>query len=288
MSSPTYSRVARWGLSAPLVLFIILLGVFPVSYGVITSFLNRTLLSTDAPFTGFTNYSAVIADPAFWQSVKFTVLFTVVTVSLEVLIGLGLALLIDRPFPLKKTLITGVLMPIMIAPSLIGILWRLALNENMGLIPALFEQIGIEIHPFATDQVMITLFTADVLHWAPFIFLLCYAALQSFPDEIRESARVDGAGYWRTFWSLVLPFLKPVLAVALFIRVIDTARSFDIMYVLTGGGPGSLTSTTSLYIYRKAFVNGDFGAASAASVVMLLLMLLLVPLVVRQASSRKE
>lgn len=286
--STMYKSAARWTLSAPLLIFLTLVVLFPLVYGVATSFQERTLFSPEPAFTGADNYLDVTKDPIFWQTVGFTVLFTGTTVAIELVLGLGLALLVSQPFYLKKFFLTVVLLPIMVASSLMGILWRLGLNENMGLIPALFDLIGIRIEPFSSTWAYPTLFSAEILHWTPLIFLLCYAGLQSFDEAQREAARMDGAGYGRILWSLLLPHLRPVIAIAIFLRVIDSAKSFDIIYVLTGGGPGTSTSTVSLYIFRKAFVDGDFGLASAASVVMLILLLILVPIVVRQAGVRKE
>ncbi|WP_244971555.1 carbohydrate ABC transporter permease [Paramicrobacterium chengjingii] len=283
-----YKGAVRWGLSAPLLIFLVLIVVFPLAYGVLTSVQERTLLTPEVTFTGIDNYTDVLTDGEFWRTVWFTVIFTGVTVAVEVALGLGLALLVSQRFYFKKFFVTVILLPIMVASSLMGLLWRLGLNDNMGLIPALFKLIGTEFHPFSSTWVYPTLFTAETLHWTPLVFLLCYAGLQSFSEEQREAARVDGAGYWRIFWSLVLPHLRPVIAIALFLRLIDTAKSFDIIYVLTGGGPGNSTNTVSLYIFRKAFVDGDFGVASAASVVMLVLLLVLVPVVVRQTGVKKE
>lgn len=286
--SSMYKGAVRWALSAPLLIFLALVLLFPLIYGVVTSLQERTLLTPEVTFTGVDNYADVLGDPEFWRTVWFTVVFTGVTVAVELVLGLGLALLVSRRFYFKRFFVTAVLLPIMVASSLMGLLWRLGLNDTMGVVPALFDLVGTQIHPFSSTWVYLTLFTAEILHWTPLVFLLCYAGLQSFSEELREAARMDGAGYWRIFWSLVIPHLRPVIAIALFLRLIDTAKSFDIIYVLTGGGPGNSTNTVSLYIFRKAFVDGDFGVASAASVVMLVLLLVLVPVVVRQAGVKKE
>lgn len=283
-----YKSTARWILSAPLLVFIILVVLFPLGYGFYTAFHERTLFSEATPFVGLENFATIVGDKAFWSSALFTAQFSIVTVVLEVVLGLGLALLMNRQFYGKRTLLTLVLLPIMVASSLMGVLWRIGLNDNMGIVPAVFRVVGIDFQPFSLAGVVPTLFAAETLHWTPLIFLLFYAGLQSFPQELTESATVDGAGYWRIVWSLTLPHLRPIIAVALFIRLIDAVKSFDIIYVLTGGGPGSLTTTTSLYIYQKAFVFGDFGLAAAGSVIMLMGMLVLVPLVVRQAGAKRD
>ncbi len=281
-----YHGAARWVLSAPLMIFIALVVSFPLGYGIYTSMRERSLFMEAQRFVGLENYHEVLSDTAFWSALWFTVLFTVVTVGGQVIVGLGLALLFNQKFPGKKPLMTFVLVPIMIASSLIAVLWRLGLNENIGLVPDLLSAFGIDIVLFSETWILPTVFTAEILHWSPLVFLLCYAGLQSVPDDLYEASRLDGASYWRTQWHIVMPHLRPVLAVAVFLRAIDGAKSFDLLYVLTGGGPGTSTTTSSVYIYKAAFVDGNFGLASAASVVMLLLLLVLVPLVVRQVANR--
>lgn len=281
-----YRSSARWILSAPLLLFIVSAIVFPLGYGIYTSTRERSLFMEAQRFVGFEHYHHVLTDSAFWSALWFTVLFTLVTVTGEVILGIGLALLFHQKFPAKKPLMTFVLIPIMIASSLIAVLWRLGLNENVGLVPDLLSMLGLDIVLFSETWILPTVFTAEVLHWTPLVFLLCYAGLQSVPEDLYEASKLDGAGYWRTQWHIVMPHLRAVLAVAVFLRVIDGAKSFDLLYVLTGGGPGTSTTTSSVYIYKAAFVDGNFGLASAASVVMLLLLLVLVPLVVRQVTKR--
>jgi multiple sugar transport system permease protein len=285
--STAYRGAARWALSAPLLVFMLLVVLFPLTYGFYTSVRERTLFSLEQRFVGLDNYQAVISDPSFWDAMLFTVVFTVVTVAFELVLGVGLALLFNQRFPGKKVLLTFILLPIMVASALIAVMWRLGLNPNIGLVPDLLQLLNIELAPLSSTWVVPTLFTAEILHWTPLVFILCYAGLQAVPGELYEASRMDGAGYWRMHWHIILPQLRPVIAVALFLRAIDAVKSFDLIYVLTGGGPGRTTTNASIYIYQTAFVDGDFGVASAASVVMLLLMLVLVPLVVRQVVSRE-
>jgi multiple sugar transport system permease protein len=269
-------------LGAPLLAFLVLLVVAPLAYGVWTSLTRRTLTGVGAPFAGLANYTAVLEDSTFWHSLAFTAVFTVAVVVIEVPLGFGLALLVNRSFPGRRVLFTALLLPIMIAPSLLGVMFRLLLNGDIGALPALLGKLGVSVSLFDPSSVVPLLIVLDVLQWTPFTFLILYAGLQGVPADLYEAAAVDGASYLRTVRSIVVPVMAPVVASALFLRSIDAFRTFDVIYVLTGGGPGTSTTTVSIYIYKKAFTNGDFGAASAASVLLLLLLVGLVPVVVRR------
>lgn len=273
------SRGARWVLSAPLLIFLLLIVIFPIVSGMQTSFQDRTLLNPDPHFNGVDNFAKVLSDSTFWSSLRFTALYTVAVTIIELILGLGLALLFDRGFPGKRWLLSVILVPIMVAPSLMGIMFRLILNNNIGTIPGLFKVFGIDISLFSGTNVIPLVLILDVVQWTPFTFLLIYSALQSVPQELYEAASIDRAGYWRVVRSVVIPIILPTLVIAGFLRAIDAIRTFDTIYVLTGGGPGTQTTTLSIYIY-KILSGGDFGVAAAAAVIVALITLPLVPFVV--------
>jgi len=274
-------RSAKWVLAAPLIAFTALFVVWPVAQGVQTGLYYFTLQNPEITFNGLENFRKVFSLPGFWDAVRFTALFAVVVTAVEAVLGFGLALLMNRTFPGKKLFFTALLLPIMIAPSLLGIMFRLLLNGDIGLAPAVLSGFGLDISLFAPGTVVPLLIVLDVLQWTPFIFLIVYSGLQSFPTDVLEAAQVDGAGKLRTLKSLVIPMMKPVIAAAVFLRMIDAIRTFDVIYVLTAGGPGRMTTTISIYIYKTAFESGDFGLAAAISTVVLLALLPLVPLVVK-------
>ncbi|MET7966238.1 sugar ABC transporter permease [Micromonospora sp. NPDC005305] len=278
------SRRAKWVLTSPLILFSLVFVVFPVYQGVQASFYELDLQAPSTPFAGLQNYWDLFASAGFAQAARFTVGFAVTVTLLEVLLGLGLALLMNRTFPGKKALFTALLVPIMIAPALLGVTFRLLLNGDIGLIPAILDHFGAQVSLFAPDSVIPLLVVLDVVQWTPFVFLIIYAGLQSFPNEVLEAAQVDGAGPLRTLTRIVLPILTPVLAVAVFLRFVDAIRTFDVIYVLTAGGPGTKTTTMSIFIYKTAFESGQFGLAAAASTILMLALLPLVPFMVNRVS----
>lgn len=275
-------RVSAFVLAAPLLIFLSTLVVWPIYLGIKTS-LSRDLLSEfEITPAGLDNFKSIIAAPDFWSALRFTILFAIVVTVVEGLLGFTLALVFDRKFPGKRTLFSMVLIPIMIAPSLMAVMYRLILNENIGVIPGFLQRFGMDISIFDQRYVFFTLVALDAIQYTSFAFLLVYAALQNIPQEIYESAAIDGARYRQVIWRITLPILKPALAIIAMLRLIDSFRTFDTIYILTGGGPGISTQTIGIYIYKTAFITGDFGLASAASVMLVLLLAPVMPKIIKQ------
>ncbi len=276
------SGSAKWVLGAPLILFTAVFVVYPVFQGVQTGFYDLTLQQPEPNFVGLRNCTRLFATPGFTDAARSTVAFALTVTAIETVLGLGLALLMNRAFPGKRLFFTMLLVPIMIAPALLGIMFRLLLNGDIGLAPALLRQVGLDVSLFAPDTVIPLLVVLDVLQWTPFTFLVIYAGLQSFPTDVLEAAQIDGAGRLRTLRSVILPILSPVIVAAVFLRLIDAIRTFDVIYVLTAGGPGTRTTTLSIFIYKVAFEAGNFSLAAAASTVVMLALLPVVPLLVKR------
>lgn len=275
-------KVSAFVLAAPLLVFLSVLVIWPVYLGVRTS-LSRDLLSEfEITPAGLDNYRAVLQAPDFWSALRFTILFAIVVTLIEGILGFALALVFDRKFPGKRTLFSMVLIPIMIAPSLMAVMYRLILNENIGIIPGAFQKIGWDISIFDQRYVFFTLVALDAIQYTSFAFLLAYAALQNIPQDIYESAAIDGARYRQVVFRITIPILRPALAIVALLRLIDSFRTFDTVYILTGGGPGISTQTIGIYIYKTAFITGDFGLASAASVTLVLLLVPLMPSIIKQ------
>lgn len=282
MRATHQNRSAKWVLGSPLILFTAVFVIYPVYQGVQTGLYNLSLQNPDPVFVGTQNFTRLFATRGFVDAAAFTGAFAVTVTILETVLGLGLALLVNRQFPGKRLFFTLLLIPIMVAPALLGIMFRLLLNGDIGLAPALLRQVGLDVSLFAPDTVIPLLVVLDVLQWTPFTFLVIYAGLQSFPTDVLEAALIDGAGRLRTLVSVVLPILTPVIVAAVFLRLIDAIRTFDVIYVLTAGGPGTRTTTLSIHIYKVAFEAGNFSLAAAASTVVMLVLLPVVPLLVRR------
>lgn len=272
-------------LSLPLIAFAAVFVIYPLATGALTAFQSSTLLNQTNELNGIDNFISLFRSDGFAKAAGFTVGFSAVVVAIEMVLGFALALLMNRAFPGKKLFFTLLLLPIMVAPALLGVMFRLLLNGDIGALPALLDSVGLSVSLFSPDSVIPLLVVLDVIQWTPFTFLIIYAGLQSFPKELLEATAMDGAGYFRSLVSVVIPVLKPVLFAAFFLRAIDAIRTFDVIYVLTAGGPGTTTTTLSIFIYKTAFEAGDFGKAAAAALVVLIVLIPFVPFIVRRISS---
>ena len=283
--SVTFSRerkIAGWLLSTPLLIMLAMLLIWPVYLGVKTSFTHDVLSEFATYGAGLENYKNLINQPNFWLSLRFTMIYAIVATIAEVILGFALALLFDRVFPGKRVLFSLMLVPIMIAPSLMAVMYRLILNENIGVIPGFLQRLGIEFSIFEQQNVFGSLIALDVLEFTAFTFLLSYSALQNMPSEIYEAAAIDGANARQVLTRVILPMLRPAIAIIFLLRILDSIRTFDSVYILTGGGPGTSTQTVGIYIYKTAFIFGDFGLAASASVVLVLLLAPFMPSIIKQ------
>lgn len=285
MVSTTFNRerkVAGWILSAPLLILLAGLLIWPIYLGFQTSITHDVLSEFETYPVGFENYRSILSEPNFWSSIRFTLIFALTATIIELILGFALALLFDRYFPGKRILFSLMLVPIMIAPSLMAVMFRLILNENIGVIPGLLNKIGLSYSIFDQNNVFTSLIVLDVIEFTAFTFLLSYSALQNMPQEIYEAAAIDGASKRQTLWRVTLPILKPALAIVFLLRILDSIRTFDSIYILTGGGPGTTTQTVGIYIYKTAFIYGDFGLAASAAIVLVLLLAPFMPSIIRQ------
>jgi multiple sugar transport system permease protein len=269
-------------LLAPLVLFLILLLGFPFLANLYCSLSKVTFATIRAPqWLGLQNYAAALTDPAFWQAMGFSLRFALIATGAEVLLGLLLALALEPLIARRKFLLAFLLLPMMISPALMGVMYRLNLNEFVGLIPQYLALLRLYPNLLGPEWVMTTVVTIEILQWTPFAFLIMLTALQAIPGELLEAARIDGGSWWQRHRYVLLPLLAPALVVTGFIRFIDSFRVFDHIYVLTGGGPGTLTTSVSIHIYKSFFQQELLGQAGAASMILLALSMALLWLAMR-------
>ncbi|HYU36164.1 MAG TPA: sugar ABC transporter permease [Thermoanaerobaculia bacterium] len=256
-------------------------GVFPVGWTVWESLHRHDLRMPwlGRPFVGFANYMEIAGDGRFWGAMLHTALFTAVSVALELGLGLFLALALNRAFRGRGLVRAAVLVPWSIPTVVAALLWRFLFDTRAGIANATLIKLGILDEPVvwlvraATAWVPVVL--ADVWKTTPFVALLLLAGLQNIDPALSEAAAVDGAGAWRQLWHVTLPLLRPALAVALVFRSLDAFRVFDLIYVLTGGGPGTATEPIALYAFNALFSNLRFGYGAALSVIVFLVTLLL-------------
>jgi len=245
-----------------------LVTVYPV-LAVLYLSLHRKLLIFDiTEFTGLGNYRFLLADDRFWNALGNTVYFTAASVSLELLFGLGIALLLNRTFRFKGVVTALVLIPWAIPTVVSAKMWEWIYNTDLGILNHL---LGMQINwlgsPFWAMNAAVVM---DVWKTTPFVAILLMAGLKLIPLEIIQAARIDGAGGWSLFRRIILPLLMPVILVVLIFRTMDAFRVFDAVYVLTGGGPANTTETLSIYAYKVLFQTLQFGYGSTLAIVVFL------------------
>lgn len=253
--------------------------LYPIGYMLYASFLRWTPNQRigEAEPVGFRNYLNLLEDPNFRESFVVTLKFAAAVVSLEMIVGVGLALLLDRKLRGMSVLRTIFILPMMIAPIVVGLMWRYMYHPSVGVFNRTLEGWGFEPVPWLSDPgwSLVSVIVADVWQWTPFIFILSLAALQSLPRSALEASRIDGASAWQQALYIKLPLMMPVLVVAGLLRLIDAFKVLEVILVMTNGGPGLSTEILSLRIWRTASEFLELGVASAASGYLLVLLLLL-------------
>ncbi|KPJ86633.1 MAG: hypothetical protein AMS17_11580 [Spirochaetes bacterium DG_61] len=253
------------------------LTIYPLFYSLILS-LHKWSITKPAPwkFVGLRNYWDIICDLVFWQIVFNTFIFTFSAVTLEFIIGMALALLFNRELRGENTLRSALVLPMMVPPILVGLLWLFMYKKDFGIINNMLKLLNIEPIPWLSRPftAMVAIIIADTWQWTPFMFLLLLAGLRSLPQDIYESAKIDGASLWQSFRYITIPLLKPIIAIAVIVRFMDAFRIFDKIFQLTEGGPGISTETISHYIYRHGFRYFNMGYASALSYLALIMIVL--------------
>jgi multiple sugar transport system permease protein len=269
-------------LLAPALLALAAVSLYPIFYGVRASF-HRYRYGIDMGSAGTQNYVNVYHDPVFWEAVKTTAKFVVLAVSVETLLGLGLALLVARELRFSSLIRVTLILPMTIAPVVVGVIWRLLYASDIGVVNPLFQWLGLGTPNVLAHQTsaFLGLVAVDTWEWTPLIFLILLAGLTSMPQDPLEAAQVDGASRLQTFFHHTLPLLKPVLLVAIVLRTIDAVGTFDQIFVLTKGGPGTSTQLISIYSYNTAFLFTQYGQAMAMLIALLACLLLLMATAVR-------
>lgn len=267
-------------LLGPAVLILVAISLFPFVYSLWLSLNKWNLADRTATWTlvGLKNYITIFTTDLFFGSaIKATFIFLGGAVVLEMILGLAIALLLNDEFRGQGLVRTMVMLPLMTTPVVVGLIWRFMYNPERGMVNYLLSLVGITgpdwlgRHQTAMPAVIF----ADIWEWTPFVALIVLAALQALPREPFEAALIDGASAWQSFRYITFPLIQPALLVALLIRLMDAFKTFDLIYVLTLGGPGVSTQALSLYTYKYGFKFFRMGYASALSYIMIILMIIM-------------
>jgi multiple sugar transport system permease protein len=283
----------------PTLLLLILMNVFPLFYSLYLGFTDYSAIARQAPgWVGFQNFTNILNDKNLWQYFATTGRYALMTVTLQTLVGFGLAMLVHEKFKGSGILTTLILIPMMISPVVVGLFWKLMYNPTFGFFNALLGFSDPSKSPdwlasrFAGQPMpglaLWAVVIADVWMWAPFVMLLVLSGLKAIPDYLYEAAAVDRASSWFQFWRITLPQVAPLLLIAVLFRTIEAFKSFDLVMGMTGGGPGVQTELISVDLYRIAFL-GQFrtGPASALAYIILIIIIAISNLYIKYLNKSK-
>jgi len=273
------NRHRKWLFAAPAMIFVGLLIAVPLAWTVYLSLTDaQGSVRAESKFVGIANYLQVLGDTErFWPAMLRTFIFTGGAVAAEIVLGMGVALLLWRPFKGEKWVRVAILMPLVATPVAVGMMWRLIFDPNIGFANQLLGWFGIPAQPWLSGQTtaLPTLIFVDVWQWTPMIVLILLAGLTSLSEEPDEAARIDGASSWQRFRFVTLPLLRSTVIVAIVLRGIDALKTFDILYATKGKGGGSFheVETLNVYAFGLSFDYNDYGTASTVLVLFFLLII---------------
>ena len=272
-------------MTAPTVIILLLMTAYPVVFTDVYSFTDYNYLKGTHIFIALENYVSLFQNIYFRQAVVNTLVFTVLAVVLETVLGLLLALYVKSLKRGQKIFRTLVLLPYLLPAVTVALIWRMMLSPNYGVVTQVFTSLGLPVYNWFRDvnTAFGTILMIDVWQNVPFAFLLVYASLQGVPESQYEAAAIDGAGYFQSFWHVTLPNIAGGIALCAMLRTIDTFRLFEKVNILTGGGPANTTTTITQFMYNYGIKNLDFGFASACAIVMAAFVLAMSGIYVKKA-----
>ena len=275
----------------PSLIALMMVLALPLVYSLVTSFFDTNLKYRGlGDFVGLQNYIEVLKDTYFLDSVKTTVIFTFFVVVIEFLVGLGIGLLLNNIRKARNFFFTIIIVPMMITPIAVGLIWRLLLHSDLGIVNHVLTQIGMVGRAWLADAsiALKTVMFIDIWQNVPYMVLVILAGLVTLPTEPYEAAAIDGASRLQSFFTLTIPMMIPTFSVVLLLRTITALKTYDLIFVLTRGGPGTTTEVISYHIYQQAFRYLEIGKASAMSYMLLLMIVPVAFLFIRASRNRTE
>jgi multiple sugar transport system permease protein len=279
-------RHFKWLIVAPAVLLILALSIYPLLFSLWVNFVNYDFEIPGHAFVGFLNFETVVADPIFRSSLLLTVILSAVNVTIEFALGLALALVMVKGFRGRGVVMSILIIPLFISPVIVGQSWTLFLQRPFG--PAdyiLSTLLGFPVDiSWLSDWpwYYVAIVIADVWQWTPFMFVILLAGLAAIPQHLYEAAELDGLSTLKTFFYITLPQLGPIITLAITFRLLDAVRLFDVIFMMTGGGPGTATYTASYYLYQVGFQQFHLSVATAGSWIFLILLSIVIMVLVRR------
>ena len=288
--SKLHSRTA-WRFISPTLIVLAAVVAFPLLFSFVVSFFRYTFITPKFDvFAGFDNYLFSFKDQYFWNSFKVTLIFVALVVPLEFLVGYGIALLLSRDIKFKTVFYFILTMPMVMSPVAVGLIWKMLLHPDLGIVNYLLQKMGFGYVNWFGDPrwALLAIVLIDIWQQVSFMILILLAGLTSLSKEPFESAKIDGAGPLQTLLYITTPMMLPVITVALLMRVIIAFKTYDLVYIITSGGPGVSTDIISYYIYRTTFMGLDLSQASAISFLLFVLTMAIVVVLFHQITKEKR
>jgi len=270
--------VSRWSFMAPATIILGALLAYPIFYTIEISFARFDLMTFSAvEWVGWENYAHVLADYRFWASMKVTLVYLALALPLQIVLGFGIAFLINAEWAGRGLVRALFIIPMVVAPVVAGGIFRMILDPLWGIMNYLLGLIGIGPLDWFGDPnlAMAAIVIIDTWRWTPFVVLIATAALLALPKDVFEAADIDGANWWSKLWSITLPLLVPIIAATFVVRWLGAVKMFDIALAATYGGPGGATNVINLFIYEEAFRSLRFAESAAMAVIVLVLTMVL-------------
>jgi len=261
----------------PIAILIFGLTIYPTIYSFYLSLFSTKEGVTTKTFVGLNNFLDLFQSGTFWRSLFITCEYTIAVVFLETILGFVIALLLKK-INVGKTFFRLIfIVPLAISPAIAGLTWRTMYNPSFGVISYIFQSIGFENLRWHTgpSTALLSIILVDVWQWTPFVMIIIYAGLLTIPDELTEAALIDGCSKWKAFFRISLPYIKPIVFITLIFRTLDALKQFDLIFVLTKGGPGRATETLVISSFIDAFYNFMLGRAAAISIILLIISIII-------------
>jgi multiple sugar transport system permease protein len=293
---PSNRALFPWVLMAPTLIILFAIGIYPFLYSLYIAGHNVILSKPYIPrfFVGLYQYQALVQDPEFWAALRKTLVFTLEAVFVEFWLGLGLALLFQRHLHGMSIMRVFILIPMILPPLVAALIWRYMFYPGAGLVTyyigGITKALGMGELPFLSDPTLAfqTLVFVDVWEWTPFMFLMLSAGLASIPRQPYEAAEIDGAGSWRVFWTITMPLLRPAILIAVIIRTMDAFRTYELIVIMTRGGPGNATTTMNVFLTKTGLEFFDASKAAALSLIMMMIIIVMSFVFIRVFRSKTE
>ena len=273
-------RTLAYLLIAPTVTVLLALSIYPLIYSIRISF------QTGSGHATFENFTRLFSDQFFLSALLHTFVYAAIALTIEFFIGLGLALLLNEKMRGRNAFRALFLLPMMLPPVVVGVVWRLMLNSNFGALNGTLKGFGVNTEALtwtaSPKLAMASVIMADVWQWTPFMFVILLAGLTAIPPNLYEAAELDGVNAWQAFWSITVPQLGSMILLAITFRLLDAVKLFDTIFIMTGGGPGTKTYTGSFYLYTVGFTQFHLSQATAGSWLFLIITALFVTFLVRR------